>query len=330
MSLIRGEEINLGVGVEDTRGTEVTPQGWIPARTPTGINVQVVKALLKESKGSGVSSQGSEVVQRMASGNLEFNLRSEMIGYILKSLLGKCTTSTTYETVKSHLFEVLTGDAQFPALSLGLSRTGVQDYVYNGAVVKSLELRTPVDDLVNATIEFEARDEAEHADYTTSFESTDYLFRPYDVEIKIADDISGLGAANAINLKELNLSIKNNASGQQHIGSITPTDILAGIIEITGSMKLNYSDDTYHDLFKAGTVKALQITLERSDIDLEGGYTPKIVIQMAKVSLESLTEDRPMDDIVTETINFQAHYDNTEEEAINITVQNTIADYLKD
>ena len=171
MSLLKGEDLNLGIGMEDpaARGTLVAPQGWVPARTPTGINVEVLKALIKETKASGINSQGSEVVQRKASGDLEFNLKSEMIGYILKSLLGKCTTSSVYGSVKSHLFEILPNDPQFPSLSLGLSQPGQQDYGYNGVVIKSLELRTPVDDLVNATIEFEGRDEVENANYSPTF-----------------------------------------------------------------------------------------------------------------------------------------------------------------
>jgi len=332
MSLLRGEDLNLGIGMEDpaSRGTLVTPQGWIPARTPTGINVEVVKALIKETKASGVSSQGSEIVQRKASGDLEFNLRSELIGYILKSLLGDCDTQSVYGSVNSHTFTVLPNDPQFPSLSLGLSQPGQQDYGYNGVVVNSLEIRTPVDDLVNATVEFMARDESEESNYTPSFQDTDYLFRPYNVEIKLAANIAGLGAANAINMKEFSLAIKNNGRPQQNIGSITPTDIIANLMEITGNLVIDYEGDTYHDYYKDGDYKAMQITLTRPDIDLEGGYSPSIIIQLAKVSFESSSPDRPIDDIVRDNLNFTAHYSDSDEEAINIVVQNTIADYLKD
>ena len=332
MSLLKGEDLNLGVGMEDpaSRGTLVTPQGWIPARTPTGINVEVIKALIKETKASGIMSQGSEVVQRKASGSLEFNLRSELIGYILKSLIGKCTTAPVYGSVNSHTFEILANNPQFPSLSLGLSQPGQQDYGYNGALVKSLEIRTPVDDLVNATIEFEARDEAEASDYTPAFVDTDYLFRPYDVEIKLAANIAGLSGANAINMKEFSLAIKNNGRAQQNIGTITPTDLIANLLEIDGSMMIDYEGDTYHDYFKDGTYRAMQITLTRSDIDLEGGYNPSIIIQLAKVSFESSNPDRPIDDIVRDSLNFIAHYSDDDSEAINIVVQNTIEDYDND
>lgn len=332
MGLLRGEDLNLGVGMENpsARGTLVTPQGWIPARTPTGINVEVVKAMIKETRASGISSQGSEVVQRKAVGTLEFNLRTELIGYILKSLLGKCTTSTVYGTVKSHLFEILPNNPQFPTLSFGLAQGDAQHYGYNGALIKSLEIRTPVDDLVNATIEFEARDEADHADYTVAFEDTDYIIRPYNIEIKIAADIAGLAAAPALCVKEFSLSVKNNARAQQCLGSITPSDMIANLLEITGGLTLDYTGDTYHDIYKDGTYKALQVKFTRSDIDLGGGYDPTITIQLAKVSIETSNPDRPIDDIVRDQLEFTAHYDDSEGEAINIVVQNTVADYNND
>jgi len=328
--LLKGEDLSLGIGAEEIRGTVVDPQQWIPARTPTGINVEVVKAMIKETKASGIASQGSEVVQRKAVGSLEFNLRSDGIGYVLRSLIGKCTTSVAYGTVNSHLFEILANNPQFPTMSLGLSQPGQQDYSYNGTLIKSLELRTPVDDLVNATIEFEARDEAEHENYTPEYVSTDYMFRPYDVEIKLATNIAGLAAAEAISVKELSLKIANNARTQQNIGSITPTDIIANLLDISGSLVLDYEGDTYHDLYKDGTYRAMQITLTRSDIDLGGGYNPSIIIQLARVSLETSSPDRPLDDIVRDGFDFVAHYSDTDEEAINVVVQNTVADYDHD
>lgn len=329
MTLIRGEDINIGVAVENpaTRGTWATPQAYVSGRTPTGINVEVIKTLLKETKASGLSSRGSEIIQRRASGPLEFNVRTETLGYFLKSLLGKCTTSVVAGSVKDHLFEVVASNPQYPTLSLALAQTGGQDYKYKGALVKSLELRTPVDDLVNGTVEFIAIDEEETTTLTPAFVATDYLVRPWEVEIKIAADIAGLAAAAAINVKEFTIGIANNARPQQHIGSITPTDNVAGLIEIGGDLALDYNDDTYHDLFVAGTYKAMQIKATRADIDLGAGNNPTITIQLAKVSLESYDPDRPLDDIVRDQFKFMAHYDDDEAEGINIVIRNTVADY---
>jgi len=329
---LRGEEINIGFGVEETRGVAVVPQVFVPGRTPTGMRVDVKKTLLKETKGTGIASQGSVVTQRSASGALEFNVRSESLGYLLKPLMGKCTTTTVLGTVKSHKFEVLQNNPQNPTITAVLAQAGAfQDYVYKGALAKQLEIKTPVDDLVQGTVQLIARDEEEHAAYTPTFNLTDYFFRPQDVSIKLAADVDGLAAATAIGVKEFSFSYNNNGKAQNTLGSVTPTDIIAGVSEIGGEMVLDYEDDTYHDIYKDGTYKAMQITLERADIDLDVAHNhPKIVITLAKVSVETLNADRPIDDIVKDKLSFVAHYDETEAEAINVVIQNTVADYLFD
>lgn len=331
MSILLGESINIGVGIENpsARGVAVAPQGFIAGRTPAGVNVEVTKTLIKETAGKGIVSQGSEVVQKKALGSLEFNLKSETIGYLLKSLLGKCTTTTVLGSVKSHKFEVLQNNPQFPTLTLALSQTSnFQDYEYRNALVKQLEISTPVDDLVNATAEFIAVDEEEQSTFDVSFSETDYIFKPQDVQIKLADNVDDLEEAEPINVKEFSISINNNAKEQQHIGSLTPTDNIAGLIEITGELLIDYEDTTYHDYYKDGSYKVMQIIIENKDVEYdEAGNTPKLTITLATISFEGLEVDRPLDDIVKEKLTFNAHYSAEEDEAINIVLQNTVADY---
>ena len=52
----RGEDINIGVGMENpaARGNIVNPQAWIPGRTPTGIAPVVEKVLLKETRATSI------------------------------------------------------------------------------------------------------------------------------------------------------------------------------------------------------------------------------------------------------------------------------------
>ena len=329
MSYLKGESVNLGIGMEDTaaRGTFVTPQNFIPARTPSGINVEVVKAILKETKGSGIASQGSEIVQRKAVGNLEFNLRSESIGYILKSLLGACSSVVNETTAYDHTFSVLLNNPQYPSISLALHQPNLQDYAYKGALAKKLEIKTPIDDLVNAIVEFEAVDEDEHASFTPAFQSDDYIFRPQDITIKLATNLAGLDAAEAINVKEFGLSIDNAGAPQHNIGSVTPADILAAILTIAGSMAIDYEGDTYHDLVKDGTYKAMRIEMQRSDVTIGATSHPTVRIDLAKVSFESNSPDRPIDDIVKDSLEFIAHYSDTDSKAIEIVVTNEVVDY---
>jgi len=255
MAYIRGEDVNIGVGSENpaARGTVVAPQSWIPGKTPTGIKPVIEKVEIKETRASGMDTQGSEIVQKRAEGDLEFNVRNGSFGYLLKSWLGQ-TTPTVVEaaTVWSHLFEVLPQNPEHPSLSLGLSQPNSQDYQYGLALVKSLEIRTPVGDLVNATAGFLASKEEEKAGaaYAVSFCSDDYIFRHQDVVVKFADAGANwaatkvnLDSAAALSLKEFSLSGDNGARVNQNIGELNPGNVLALLQSLKATLKADFIDN---------------------------------------------------------------------------------------
>lgn len=326
MTFVKGEDINIGIARETVRGTPETPSQWIPGRTPTGVHLVVDKVPIKETRGGGMSSQGNVMVQKRSEGDLEFNVRNNSIGMLLLSLLGSVSTSAN-GSAYDHTFSILTGNPQHPTLTLGLSQLGQQDYEYKKCICTALELRTPIDDLVNATAEFMGVDEATHADYSPAFADTDHYFRHYDVTIKMAADVAGLGAASAMAVKEFSLSLANNGRVNQNIGSLNPADVFGLMHEITGSIAVDYDGEANHAIYAAEAYKAMEITLERSDIDLDTGIHPKIVITLPKISYSNLTPDRPIDDIATEGIEFMAHYDEDEAKGIEIVVTNSIANY---
>jgi len=255
MAYIRGEDINIGVGTENpaARGTVVAPQLWIPGRTPTGIKPVIEKVEIKETRASGIDTQGSEIVQKRAEGDLEFNVRCGSFGYLLKSWLGKTTPSVVEAAaVWSHLFEVLPQNPEHPSLSLGLSQPNSQDYQYGLTLVKSLEIRTPVDDLVNATVGFlAAKEEAKAgAAYVVAFGGTDYIFRHQDVVVKFADAGANwaatkvnLGAAACLSLKEFSFSGDNNARVNQNIGELNPGNVLALLQSLKATLKADFIDN---------------------------------------------------------------------------------------
>lgn len=332
MTYVMGEQVQLGVGIEGTRGTAVAPQAWVPARTPAGIVTVLDKVQIKETRGSGISGQGSEIAQSRAEGDLEFNVRSSSIGYILLSLLG--SVSTVYANgAGTHTFTRQVSGPQNPALTLALAQSGAQHYKYPLAVVNSLELNIPIDDVVNATANFIAKSEVEATDYTPAFvaDDVDALFRNHDVTIKIADSVSGLAAATPVCVKEFTLSINNNAKTKNCIGNINPTDILSVATEITGSFATDFEDvEDFYDVFKSGGYKAMEITMERDDLPVLGtsALRHKMKITLDRVSYDSYSPERPIDDLVGESIEFTAHFDETNSKAITVVLQNETEEYV--
>jgi len=330
MPYLLGESVNLGVGQEGTRGTPVAPQDWIAGRTPTGVRPVVDKVLIQETRAVRTTSKGSEIIQQYVEGDLEFNVKNGSIGHFLKSLLGSVSSALVggETVVYEHEFSLLLNDPQNPSLTLALSQpNGFQDYKYALCLVSSLELNTPVDDLVNATVEFIGADETTNANYSVAFSADDYLFRNHDVTIKIAADVAGLAAAQPLKVKEFSLSLNNSARTNQNIGELTPSDVLALLLEITGSITVDYTGETFHDIYVAGEYRAMEVTMVRDDITIGVLSNPSVTFILPKVSFETREPDRPIDDIVTEPLDFTAHYDDDEASAVSVVLINEVEDY---
>lgn len=336
MAYLLGEQIQLGMGLETSRGTAVSPEAWIPARTPAGIISVVDKVPVRETRGSSISSEGAEIVQTRAEGDLEFNVRAETIGYIIKSLLGDSQSTPLGGTAFQHVFTRQTTGAQNPSLTLSLAMPGHQSYEYPLSVVSSLEIRTPVDDLVNATVSFISKSEDDHAAFSPSFSTSDVVFRNHDVTIKFADTVAELDNATGVCVKEFSLNLANNARANQCIGNISPSDIFSLWTEITGSFVADFDgEEDYYDVFKTAGYKAMRIEMRRTDgapLYVAGSgddddVYPTLRIDLHKVSFSGYTQDRPIDDIVTENVEFMGHYKEEDGEAITVTLINEIPDY---
>lgn len=332
MPKLRGEDIHLGVATEGTRNSFTSPSEFIPGRSPAGIQVQTEKTLIQETRGSGMNSQASEIVREWAEGDLEFNVRSETIGYILYSLLGSVSSAEkSGDTgVYDHTFSLKENSPLFQTLSLALAKeeqnSNFQDYGYVGSVVSSLELETPVDDVVNATASFTATEETEENDFSPAYQDADRLFNHTDVKIELAADVGSLGG-DGEGLKEFSLTIENGAERNDLIGSDHPEEILAKITEVTGSLSADFENEDYHDIYTGGTYKAMRITMTRSDVTLGSSSNPTLELTMPKVSFEGLDNDRSIDDIAMEDVDFTAHYDSGEGYGIEAVLTNEVTSY---
>lgn len=325
-----GENVNLGVGIESTRGTAVAPTAWIPARTPAGVNVVVEKTPIKETRGTRFGSVGYETTHKRAEGELEFNVRNKTIGYILKSLLGNVSSAAKVgdATVYEHNFSILSSSPSNPSLTLALSQPGFTDYEYKLALVSALELATPMDDLVNGTATFLAAGEAEKTpSYTPAFADDDHYFRNHDIRVKIASDVAGLSSADPICIKDFKMKIANNAKPQMCVASISPVDILGMTYEIEGSLTVDYNGKENHDKYVNSTVFALELSMINTSKTIGTASNPEIKITLPNVTIKEYKANRPIDDIVTEELSISCHYSLEDNSAITVKVVNETSSY---
>lgn len=328
--MLLGENIQLGVGKESTRGTAVAPTHWLRGRVPTSLKVVLEKALIKETKGTRANSQDSIITAKRVEGEFEFNVRNATIGYFLLSLLGSVTSEANADAsgdVYDHTFAVDVDAPEAPTLTAAVARGAEQHYRYNMMVVSSLQLRAVLNDLVNATVSLIGKDEEEVSAFTPAFPDDDHVFPRQGVSVKVADNVAGLAGATAVCLTELNLNIANGARAKQCLGTLTPQDVIALMVDVNGSFTMDFADTDMYDWYKAGTAKAMQITITNTAETIGTAANPSIVITLPKVTLESYDEDRPIDDITNESLDFVAHWDDTEGYQVQVVATNEEASY---
>lgn len=335
MSVQRGEDCIVGVGQEATRGTFAEAQAWVPARTPTGLKPVLERTPVKESRGSKVASVGSETTQIRAEGDLELNVRVETIGHFLRSFFGSVVSvakAAPNAAVVDHTFDILENSPEHPSLSLSLSQEGGQDYRYKLGLVSALELELVPDDLVKAvaSLIFSAEEENPGAAYSPSFDSDDVYFRHQDVTIKLADDVSGLAAASALLVKSLKLTLPNGGRPNQNVSELNPGNMYVGAFDMGGSFELDLQNTDLHDAFIDGEYKALQITLLRTDVTIGASANPALVFTFPRISFENWTPNRPIEDVVTEALEFMVHNDETAGYAARAVLTNLVPDYEAD
>lgn len=327
MSLARGESISTGVAIEAIRGTFVAAQDYVRGREPASIQNVIEKVDIKETKETGVATQGNVITQQKVEGDIALNLRFRTIGYFLKSLLGGVSTVTEGgETVVYRHTITLDTTVLQPTLSLSMSKGGLDDKEINGAVVSKLSLAFPVDDVINGVVSIMGRTETDNAGFTPAFASDDHLAPHQMVTIKIATTIAGLGAAPSICVTNAELDLDRGSDAKLCVSSTTPVDFLSKLLAITGKFTIQKEDDTYWDIAQLNTPMALQFDIVNVNEDIGAASNPTLTIQLPNVTL-STSESRTLEDVVEEEIEFVAHYDETEAKAITIDLLNEKADY---
>lgn len=307
MPVVIGEQYVTGVAVEGTRGTFAAAQDYARGREPAGVQTVVDKVDIQETEATGLATKGQVTTMKRVQGDANVNMRFRTYGYWLKSLFGgvSSTTEAGETVVYRHTFTIDPDNLQ-PTLSLSLTRGAFDHKAINGAVVSQITENYSLDDVVNSTISLMGRTETTNADFTPAFTDDDYLAPHQYVTIKIADDVAGLAAAEGICVTSITNEMNRNTREKGCLSSETAQDFIARLMNLTGSFTWDKTADTYKDLSEANTEKAMQISIVNTSVDLGEGSNPTLIYTFDRVNFTT-EEERPIDDAVTETVNWVAH-----------------------
>jgi hypothetical protein len=294
-----------------------------------GVDSGVVKAEAEHAQNNssaGRIESGIENFVTKESSILSFSapVKSDWIGHILVGLLGSVSSANASgETLtRDHTISV-SNAAAAPAYTI-FSLGGVADEKATYGTIRSLTLSCEAGGLLMADVEILAQ-ALESATGTAAY-SSDYHFQGSHGAIKLATALSGLGAASVINFHKLSITIERDVQPHHVFGSKEPNKFVPGSLKVTGSIELLHEAITYRDYFTDATERAMRIDFT-NPTTIGSADNPELQINLAKCYFSGHETSEGVDDIVMETINFEAKYDLDEgtPQMIGVVLSNTEA-----
>jgi len=311
MSKFIGRRLSVGIGKEVARGTGVAASYWLNA-TSFSFYDKVTKINTEGRTGGIWGGDNSYVAQKWADGDIEAELTDKSFGLILLAALGT-VSSAVFSGAYKHTFS-LQNDNQHDSLSIHTTNP-IDDLIFELSMIDSLNIEITPDAIVTYTVAFRAKNSAGSS--TTAAYVAENKFLGRHTSVKIADATGDLTAASTLScIKRLSLTINKNIEGTYCLGTVQQTDIINKMFSITGEIELDYESNTIKEYMLDGDTKALRIDLVNSGVTI-GTTNPSFRIDLSKVEFEGWEPDFAIDDIVTQTITFNALYDNTNENLIN-------------
>jgi len=307
MSKFIGRKTEVGIGKESPRGTRVEPAYWIGKNSLT-FDDKVTLTKSGESIGSIASQTTGFITEAFADGTLEAEVRDKTFGLILLATLGAESSANIETTAYRHTYTLLNTN-QHPSLTIGY-KDDIGSIAYGKAMVSGLTLNVTMEDIVNFSVNFTARQGDTIGAYTPSY-GAENKFTKKHFSFYVDDTLTGLDTATQVDLKEFTLNIEKPIIMDRKLGTIEPEDILNSSFSITGTIVLNYENRTFKNYALNGDVKAVRIDLTNTDRTIGAATNPRFRMDLGKVIFEEWDADKSLDDIVSQTLNFTAYANNS-------------------
>lgn len=323
-----GRRIQIGVAKEATRGSaESSATYWIPWAELTPFDEQ--HELVQDEATVGVieDTQGAERVRRWAEGEFTAPIGDNHFGTILLAALGSVSTSTDDPEAgaNTHTFTVDQSSLhQSYTLFIDDPLAG-QDYTHALGVLQSLEIQYEQQQFVRYAVTWMTKKGATATNSPST--TTENRFLPQHLTFSVASNKSGLPGS-TINIRSLTLTIEKNVEGDWALGSDEPQDFLNTQFDITGSLTAVWQNESdFKDDFTSFNNKATRIKLENTSATVAGSTNAQLEINLAKVTYQELSRSTALNDVVTQDLEFKAHYDTSNNEMIEAKLINDVSSY---
>lgn len=319
-----GRKDVVGVGKETTAGTAVAPAFWQRTLKMT-LDQKTTQAQNNSAMGRVEDTNDSAVTEEWAEGSINGKATDLTIGLFLLNIFGAQSAAlhAGETTVYDNTFTV--GQTNVPP-TLTIAR--VNDVVkrrYPLATLTDFELDVKNGDWAQFTASLLAKIGTSAAD-TAAF-VTENEWTSKHVTVKLATNVAGLSGATALQLKSIKLKITRKADRFVPLGAIDPVAFDTESFSVSGEFVLRYTDTSLETLALANTAQAMSISLANTDVTIGSTTNPSLVFTMPRVRLDPISLDNNLDQVVNQTIQFNAELDPTTSYMIKAVLTNTQNSY---
>lgn len=300
MAKFVGRRGALGLAKEATAGTIVLPTFWLPYNS-ISFDDKTTTVVEEGALGRIEDSDSRHITNKFGEGEVEFDLRDTETGLILTSLFGASPTTTGGPTY-AHTY-ALQNTNTHQSLSLAYEDPN-HAKIFPYGVINGLSISVEPEGIVTASASFMSRASRDWtaSAITPSYTSLGNKFLHQHLIFKLAANTGALAAASNISLKGLTLNLTANSQLDNVTGTAEPEAVLNHQFAVEGEITLNFEDQTYRNYMLDGTYRAMEITLQRS-------ATSSLQLQFPRVSFSEWEQDRSLNEIAAQTIQFKGHYD---------------------
>jgi hypothetical protein len=318
-----GRRESVGVGIEITPGSVVAPQSYQRHLALT-LDQKTSVAQNKSAMGRVEDINDSLVTEEWGEGSINGKVTDLTIGYFLANMWG-----TPVATV--HSGETIVYDNAFAvqALPPSLTFTRINPNItarYGLGYQSGFELNIKQNDWAQFTSTIVSKTRTTSAD-TAAF-VTEREFTSKHVVVKIASTVGGLGAATALQLKNIKLKVARKQDRFTPLGVIDPVSYDGESFSVTGTLVLRYTDTTLEALGLANTLQAMSIALVNTDSTIGSATNPSLTFTAPQVRLSPITLDNPLDQTLSQTINFTAELSVSAGYMMNVVLTNLQNGYV--
>ena len=319
-----GRQINIGLGLEWTRWTAVGIQNWMPK---TDLSFQETNETIQDESSIGtiVDSRDSFVSQRWAEGDMSSNVEANSIGYLLYGLLGSVTSAEASIGAYTHDFS-LNETNQGKTLTIGTNEPWEDDYQFALGTVSSMTISAEQGEQATFDVTFMAKP-WETTTHTVSYDVDHKLLSRHSV-FKTAVSTAGLGASNAVCLQSFEITFERNVSEEFCLGSNDVNDYTNNQFAIEGSFTLRYENEDYKNYVLDGAERAIRFELIDTEKTIGESDNPSLRIDLPFASMTEFDKTQGNDEVVEQTITFKGMYDQDVDSAVDITLTNTVDEYV--